>query len=329
MPHLDLPIFDDPAPWVVDAPAGALVDTTVEMSPGPRASRPGLRLRLGAGAGNRADITVAAQDLRAFDDVQFWVRANRAMDEQHGFLAEVRFGATNLGIGQPSNRWFRYIPASGDRRWTLVTVSLDDAHDRVRRNFNAVRLTVLGDGPATIELASASAIRRAPLEDVEGALITLLGGKVTLGGGVVPAIVAPDAPAGGGPHLRIRPVAARSAIDAARSGEVRTDYTDRGYRVRSNPSPMDLEYAVDVIADTRADQRALTDLLIRSIPEQGSLEVAGRPTPMSWTGPLGTAGDPPVPSAPIRLTVPRPTDLEPRPVVRPYDSVRLEVDHAN
>ena len=330
MPLLRLDLFDDPTAWSAVAPGGG-PSTLLEIAPAapPPEVTGGVRLAWPAGAvGHRGVMTMPRRDLTGMEDLQCWVRADRAVDSDTGFALAIKLSATNLAVDAPSNTWRRYLHAATAHRWALTVLSLADLPDRVRANCNGVQVEVVATTPGVVELAGAGAVRREPLRDVEEALVELLGGRVQIDGAPVPAVVSPDQPAAAGPHLRIRPVAVREAVDLVRGGEVRTDYTDRGFRVRPAPHPLHVEYAVDVVADTRAAQRHLTDFLLRTIPDPGSLMVAGRPTSIAWSGSLGVAGEPPLPSAPIRLTVARPAVVGPVPQTRPYDRIDVEVGHA-
>jgi hypothetical protein len=302
--------FADAASWTVTG--GAL---GVEDAPaGPRAGTAAIRLVAAAGgAGDRAERTIDAVDLRPFDDLQVWVRSNRVASSRGDHLVELALGASTLGVDAPSNRWRRLLPVEVAGRWQPVVVTVADLPDRVRRAARTVRLTAVTDDAFTLELASAAAVRN----------------EVEMDGEPVPAVVAPDQPAGGaaGPHLRIRPVAVRPAPELSLVTEQRTDHTAAGFALRPAPEPYELDYAVDAVAGTRAAQIALVEVLLELVPPSGALLVNDRPLPLEWTGPLAPAGDPAVPSAPLRVTAARrPTD-PPQPAVPAFNEIRVEVDH--
>ena len=75
------------------------------------------------------------------------------------------------------------------------------------------------------------------------------------------------------------------------------------------------------------DQRALVDLVVDRIPLIGTLIVNDRPLPLEWNGPLAPAGEPPVPSAPVRVATAIPASAPARPAVPPFNQINVEVDH--
>jgi hypothetical protein len=318
--------FADAASWTL---TGGALD--LQGAPaGPRAGAAAVRLVAGVGAaGDRAERSIDPVDFRPFDDLQLWVRGDRVASSRGNYLVELALGASDLGVDAPSNRWRRLLPVEAAGRWQPVIVSVTDLPDRVRRAARTVRLTAVADEAFTLELASAGAVRNEVMADVEAALVARLDEAVEIDGDPVPAVVAPDQPAGGAgePHLRIRPVAVRPAPELSRVAEQRTDHTAAGFELRPAPEPFELDYAVDAVAPTRAAQVALVELLLERVPPFGALLVNDRPLTLEWAGPLAPAGDPPVPSAPLRITAVRRPKVSSQPAVPAFNETRVEVDH--
>ncbi|MGE3620189.1 MAG: hypothetical protein AB7L84_06980 [Acidimicrobiia bacterium] len=330
MAHLPLDAFDDTGQWTATAADGT-PSTAVGLvdAAGPLGGRAALAVEIGSGArGHRVERELGPFDLRPFSDLQLWVRADRDADPEVGFLVELAAGAGDLAVDAPSNRWRRLVPVAGARRWQPVLLGVGDLPDRVRRGLRRLRLTVVTDVSGRIELSSLSAVRPELVGDVEAALVGALDGAVEIDGQAVPAVVAPDQPPGpaGRPHLRIRSTAVRPAPERHGVVPLRTDFTTVGFALRPAPLPVDLEYAVDAVAQDRAAQRSLVELLVARFPPTGTLVVNDRPLPLEWSGPLAPAGEPPVPSAPLRIASAQPAPTGARPAIPPFNEIRVEVD---
>lgn len=329
MPLLALDLPADPAIWTTRAPdAGPSTRLAVVSVAAPRWATAAIGITFADAIGHRAEAAIAPRDLTGFDDLQLWVHCDRSLGTTPGFALALTLQAPDLGFDDPANRWIRRLPITASHRWDLVVVGLSDLPDQIRRRCNGLRAEVVSPLDATVALAGAAAFRREPVTDTEVALLALLDRQLDLGGRKVPAVVAPDQPdAVAQPHLRIRPIAVRAVPDLARHDEVRTDYTEQGFTTRPAPEPIELDYAVDLVATTRADQRAMIDFVVRALPAAGTMLVAGRPTPLTWWGPLAPAGEPPVPSAAIRVTTTRSAPGPAHHQIRPHRAVEVAVDH--
>jgi hypothetical protein len=329
--HLALDAFDDSSAWSATAPGGgASALVTVSDATGPRPGAGGVRFVIGGGAaGHRVERAVAAADLGELDDLQLSVRSDRVLSPDDGFAVELALGSVARPVDAPTNTWRRLVPAPVPRRWQTALVTVTDLIGPVRSAVTRIRLTVVTDEPCTVELSGLGAVRYDLLGDVEAALVDRLDQVVTVDGTPARAVVAPDAPPGpaGAAHLRIRPLAVRPAPERDRTASLRTDFTATGFALRPSPEPVDLDYAVDAVADDRAGQRALVEAIVEHIPPVGRLLVLDRPHTLEWTGPLGVAGDPPVPSASLRVATARRSTAAPTPAVPPFNEVRVEVDH--
>jgi hypothetical protein len=331
MALLPLDAFADATAWTVTAPGGGASDrVAVSAVAGHREGRSGIRLAIQPGStGHRVELTIATTDLDDLDDLQLFVRADRPASPEDSFALELALGSTAVAIDAPANRWRRLVPVPVPRRWQVAIVTLTDLAAGVRAALRRIRFTVTNDQPGTVDLSGLAALRYDLLGDVEAALIARLDAVVELDGAPVHAVVAPDLPPGGAdaPHLRIRPLAVRPAPERERSGEQRTDFTATGFALRSAPEPVDLDYAVDAVAGDRAGQRALVEAVVARIAPVDTLLVLDRAHTMTWTGPVGTAGDPPVPSAGVRVATARRAAVDPAPAIPPFNEVRVEVEH--
>lgn len=330
MAYLALDAFADAAPWSATDPGGAASDRVeVAGTAGPRPGTGGIALTVGAGAdGHRIERTIAAADLGELDDLQLVVRSERISSPDAGFVLELALGSAAVPLDAAANTWRRLIPVAVPRRWQTVLVTVTDLDDAIRTALTRIRLTVVTTDACTVGMSGLGALRYDLLGDVEAALVERLDRVVSIGGTPVPAVVAPDEPPGPpGPHLRIRPLAVRPAPERDRTASLRTDYTAAGFALRPSPEPVDLDYAIDAVADDRAGERALVEAIVEHITPMGTLHVLDRPHTLEWTGPLGVAGDPPVPSAPVRVATARRSTVAPTPAVPPFNEVRVEVDH--
>lgn len=325
---LSLDLFDDPTAWSLQDPDSGASDRIAVSSVEERMTgRPAIRVTAADAVDHTAEVEFAFVDLNPFEDLQFWARSSAPSDGRAGFVAELSFGATNLDPDAPSNGWRRHLPIAVTGQWELITLSITDFPERVRNRCNRMRIRFATARMLTLDLTEVAAVRNTPLSDVERALVTLLDQRLAVDGTPVAAVVAPDPPPGPEAHFRIRHLAATSGAERQMSGERRTDFTDTGFLQRPPIEPLDLEYAVDAVASSRAHQQLLADFLIQSIDPYGYLEVNGVNAPMEWSGPMTSPGDPAGPSVPLRIAVPRPTSFDRRLSRRPYSRVEITVGH--
>jgi hypothetical protein len=331
MAHLALAAFTDATAWTATAAGGgASALVTVTAAAGHRPGVPGIRVTVDGGAvGDRLERALPAADLDDLDDLQVRLRSDRVASPEGGFGLELALGSAALAVDAGGNTWRRLLPVSTTRRWETVVATVTDLPPAVRSAVSRVRLTVVTDEPCTVDLSGLGALRYDLLGDVEAALVARLDELVELDGDPVRAVVAPDAPPGGAgaAHLRIRPLAVRPAPERDRTAEVRTDFTPTGFALRPPPQAVDLDYAVDVVAGDRAGQRALVEAIVEQVAPVDTLLVLDRPHTLEWAGPLGVAGDPPIPSALLRVSAARRPTAAPAPAVPPFNSVNVEVEH--
>jgi hypothetical protein len=343
MVHVPVEAFDAVGGWAVrhadGSPSDAVVVDAVDGPP--HLAGKAVRLTVGAAAGGRVERSFPPVDLRATDDLQLWVRADRPADVGRGFTLELSLGSGASGLDAAANTWRRLLPVEDADRWQPVLLALADLPEPVRAGVDRLRLRVVGRDPWQVQLAALAGLRQELLGDVERALVARLDQVVQIGGNGVRAVVAPDAAPPNQPHVRLRPVAVRPAPERARFGEIRTDFTGAGaaagaaagaggaataFDLRPAPEPVDLDYAVDAVAAARADQRTLVEMIVAELPTTGVLVVGDRPLTCEWTGPMVPEGEPPVPSAPIRIATARSRPAPPEQAVPPFHSVTVEAD---
>ena len=323
---LALDLFDDPTQWSVLDPDGSASDALVVAAvDGRRADRPAIRIEAAEAAEHTAEVTFDFVDLNPFDDVQLWVRSSVASDSRVGFVAEVSFGATNLSPTAPSNTWRRLVPITATGTWELMTVSITDLPERVRNRCNQLRVRLDTARTFTLDLCEFAAVVNTPIADIDQALAALLNEQLVVEDTPVPAVLTPDPVPGAERYFRIRHLRATSGADRMRTGERRTDFTDTGFLQRPPIEPLDVDYAVEAVGTTRADQQALVDYLITNIAPSGYLEVNGVNAPMAWAGPLTSSEETAIPSVPLRVTVPRPSSFDRSLSLRPHQRVEINV----
>jgi len=325
----------DLAAWQARTPGGT-ASTQVAIEPGAVS-------RLGGGtatvrgtvdaAGHRIERALAAIDLAAFDDLELWVRGDRPADgsEARPFFLELRLGSGELPIGDAANTWHRHIPVAVAGAWQPVPLALDDLAPAVRGSVTQIRFTCVdATTPFALHLDAIAAVRAELLLDVDAALTQRLGGRLQIDGAAVAAIVDP-APAPDMPFLRIRNYAIRPAEERSPSGGVRTDHAGQGFSIRPAALPVDIFYAIEPVADDRADAAALLQFAFAQFSPRSTLDVAGRPLTVEWVeGPPLELDD--VTSQP-RLHIRVGTSHRPQAArvaaVPPFNRVDLEVDSAS
>jgi hypothetical protein len=272
--------------WNAVEPDGVSPSATLSVTPSllqhPLIAGAALRISGGAGAlGHRVRIDPGGVDLTASDQVRLLWRPSVPAGLQSGapFWAELRMGSVALPAGAPGNDWHRRIPAAAPARWETVGISLDGLAPMVRSAVSDLQIICIDDGRAfTADIAAVLAGRPALPEDVETALTARLDQRLMLGGAAVPAEVqrAGVAPAPTRPLIAILPYQIRHARERASPAPSATDFVTDGYSLRPPPTPWDLQFAIEALAETRAEQAAMIDFVIEALPPVGALLVAGR-----------------------------------------------------
>jgi hypothetical protein len=285
-------IIDDmaaPLQWSAVAADGVTpsLSLTVAASSAvhPLIGMPSLHIAGGSGArDHRARRSLADLDLAPFDELRLLWRATPGAGPDSpaspaDFWAEIRLGAAALPVGAPGNAWQRFLPVPEPGVWEMVRLSLDDLPAGVRGAVNDLHIVCTADDrDFSADLAAILAVRPGLSEDVDSALLANLNLALALAGVPVPAEVrvAGSAAAGTRPLFSVVPYCMRYARERSRPGERAVDFTAGGYRLRPSPSPWDLHYAVEALADTRAEQAAMLDFATAVLPTEGALLVAGQ-----------------------------------------------------
>jgi len=328
----------DAAPWVAVGPDGATpsdaiacaVDTSVYHLGEDRSS---LRIVGTTGAAQHRLIrTIAAVDLRPFDELRLAIRGDRVAGMRGGqpFYLELRLSSAVAPPDSVTNPWYRLLPVPGDS-WTVVRLSLTDLPDAVRSAVERVQLRCVDARSGfRILLDDLLAVRHEPSVDADAGLIRRLHNRLQLNGQRVPAQVqvAGDALPPGRPLILLHPYTARFAEQRRVGGESEGDYRTDGYSLRPVATPWDLYYAVEALAADRASQAALIDFVLGALPPRGTLPVCGFALPCDNVAPGEAVAGTGFPTRRLLLHYRVATWQEsgqPRPV-RPAETVRVEID---
>lgn len=322
----------DLAPWRARTPGGApSTAITFERGALPRLGGPTITIRgTDAAEGHRLERTLSALDLTAFADLELWVRSDRVADgsDARPFFFELRLGSAQLAVGAAGNTWHRLIPVAAPDVWQPVPLALDDLAAGVRGALTQVRLTCVEATAAfTLHLDGVAAISPELLADVDAALVTRLGGELRIDGVDVPAVVEP-AQAPDTPFFRIRNYAVRPAPERSPSGGLRTDHTEQGFSIRPPAIPVDLFYAIDAVADDRADAARLLELALGKLTPRATLEVAGRPSTVDSVDapPLSLERVQSLPTVYLKVATSQRTRAVREQAVPPFNRIDVEVD---
>jgi hypothetical protein len=278
--HLVVDDLADLGPWAAHAPDGS-ASTAIELERGPATRLGGQTLRIAAGpdaTGHRVERALAPVDLSAFDDLELWVRSDRAADGSatNPFFLELRLGSAALAAGANGNDWHRLIPVTAPSAWQAVPLALDDLAAALRGAVTQIRLTCLDAAePFTLDLDRIAALRPELLADVDAALVARLAPAAA-------AVVLPAQTEPAEPFFRITSYGVRPAPERSPASGFRSDYSGQGFSIRPPSVPFDLFYAVDAVAADRADAARLLEYAYSQLTPTSVLDVAGRPLTIEW-----------------------------------------------
>jgi hypothetical protein len=260
-----------------------------------------------AGSGPYAERRFTpALDLRQLDEIRFWLRSSRPGDGTPARPFYLAFEADTdpTAAGGP---WRRLVPVSSRDGWELKTMWLGDMPPAVRQAVAVMRLRSLD---RTVAFRAAVddlvATRPEPLVDTDAALLGRLDRafSVVVAGTPtkVPAVVSvPENPSTQAPPYILiipwkvlplgRPAAARDVVD---------NYTQGGAYVRPAPAAIQLEYALDVVAEERQHKNEVLERILDSVARRPRIVVEDVPVEL-----VGFDRDPltEVPSATRRTPV--------------------------
>ncbi len=277
--------FSAAVPWVaVDAanvPSVELAHATDVLHRGYLPDAASLRIDATALAtGHRVERAIPALDLDVYAELRLWYRCTSRSDgsEAHPFRLRVELGSAALPIDAVGNDWHRYLHADAPNAWQFVRLALDDLAPAVRSAVSQLRLTyVAAAGSVSMWLDDLVSARAELIADVDAALLLLLDGQLVLGAPVPARVHVPGAVAPAVPWLRLVHYDVRHAGRRATGLRPRSDYTDDGYRVRSESEPYDLFYRIEPVATDAPTQAALLQFVIDVLRHRRDLLVAAVP----------------------------------------------------
>lgn len=151
--------------------SSAALQITVEAE-GPRGAGTSMRLRapLGAAGATATYAPPAPLDLSAYDELRFWVRADRRADgsPQAPFWLELSYRDA-ADLPTDGHRWLIAVNAAG--AWEQRRIGI--AGDR-RTAIDRLRLTALDDRPFSVAVDELLAVDERMLTDLEDALAELI-----------------------------------------------------------------------------------------------------------------------------------------------------------
>jgi hypothetical protein len=281
----ELAIGAVPGSWRAD-PSGLWT-----VAPDPAASH-----RPGAGTGVRIDAVAApgagpvpyvehrlsaATDLRGYDELRVWVRSTRpataGADEPFYLAIEA-----DSDPASASGIWRRLLPVDRRDTWQLHRLWLGDLPEPARRALAVLRIRSLDRGIAfRAAVDDLVAVRPQPISDTDAALMRRLDGtfSVTAKAGTVSAIVqVPEiAPTSTRPLILIVPWAVVPLGTRGSVADITDNHTPEGVHVRPAPAHLQLDYALDALADDRTDKAELLDQILDTFVRDPILTVADAP----------------------------------------------------
>jgi hypothetical protein len=284
-----------------------------------------MRIQAVPGAsGHTIERELDAVDLSTLDDLELWVRSDRAADgsEARPFFLELRLGSEAVPVGSTINDWNRLIPITAPGAWQAVPLALDDLAAGVRSGVTQIQMTCIAAGVAfALDLDELIALRPELLADVDAALVARLGAAA-------PAVVLPTETEPPLPFFRITSYGVRPAPERSPASGFRSDFTGQCFSIRPPSTPFDLLYAVDAVSADRADAARLLEHVYAELTPVAVLEAAGRPlTIESVDGPqLARTAIPDQPTVYLKVSTAQRATGAREPTVPPFNSIDVETD---
>jgi hypothetical protein len=226
-------------------------------------------------------------DLSNLDELRLWVWSNRIATGATDlpFFLELRLASPAMSFADAGNTWVRYAPLLERGTWELLRLSVSDLPQAIRGAVNRVQLRCTNAStPFECYLDDFLAVRDEMITDVDAALVAALGGKLTLDGTPIPAVLYvaenPQAPAL--PHIRLTHYDIQLANERDIRGQTRTDYGLNSFQLRPISVAYDLYYEVDAFADTRLHQTRMLEFVLRSLAPMGQLVANGVGLSVEW-----------------------------------------------
>ncbi len=285
MPQLLIDNFDVPGLWsardALNAPSVEIaLSATTDTHPF-ATDASSLRVDIQTGAtGHLIRRTIPAVDLNSFDSLTLWHRADVAAagDASDPLRVRLALGSAALPVGAPGNDWVRYLTADTANVWSYSVLALDDLPTAVRGAIQTIEFQIVTVSAShALHLDGLEAQVTSVAADIDAALLARLDAQLVLGGGPVPATIAPSVPpAPGQPAIRLVQYEAVRNEVRSNTGPRRTDFTETGHRLRPSPIPWDIYYRVEFVAADRADQAAMVDFVIGGLGHRMWLPVGNR-----------------------------------------------------
>jgi hypothetical protein len=222
-------------------------------------------------------------DLRQLDELRFWFRSSRPGDGTPARPFYLAFEA-DTDPAAAAGPWQRLISVSGQDCWELQTMWLGDMPPALREAVAVLRLRSLD---RTVAFRAAVddlvATRSEPLADTDAALLGRLDQAfyvVARGTSIkVPAVVSvPESPPDQSrPYILIIPWKVLPLGRAAAGQEIVDNHTPGGAFVRPAPTAIQLEYAVDVVAEDRQHKNEVLERIVDSFARRPRIMVGNVP----------------------------------------------------
>jgi hypothetical protein len=250
----------------------------------------GKGLRIDAAQGGPAGSLPHAQrrftpalDLRQLDELRFWFRSSRPGNGTPARPFYLAFEA-DTDPASAAGPWRRLVPVSERDAWELKILWLGDMPAALRQALAVMRLRSLD---RTVAFRAAMddliATRPEPLVDTDAALLGRLDQafSIVVAGTptTVPAVVSvPENPSNQtSPYILIIPWKVLPLGRLATAGDVVDNYTQGGAHVRPAPAAIQLEYALDVVADDRQHKNEVLERILDSVARRPRIVVGGIP----------------------------------------------------
>jgi hypothetical protein len=224
----------------------------------------------------------SALDISAFTELRLSLRASRAAGGTKPFFLQLRLGSAARPLSDPANTWHRMLPLLEPNRWETIKFGIDDLDVAISGSMSQLELRCLDlEAAFTAHVDDLTAVLPEMLADTDRALEARLAG-ISVGDSPAPALVRASA----------EPVPPAVALDlthfdlcfaAARVRDVlepRDHTTGGGMRLVPVGDPYDITYSVAPVANTRSDQAALMETLVRRLAPFDELIADGDRLPL-------------------------------------------------
>ncbi len=216
-----------------------------------------------------------------FDELRFWFYSDRAGDGSQNKPFYLSFEAAG---GGPV--WQRLLPVQQSKVWELHRLWLGDMPNALRQAVSSFTLRGLSSPNSELSfqavIGDVIATTPEPLQDVDSALLQALDSRfgILANGTSVPVRALVELPENPGdralPYILIIPWAVQPQKEPGGSGELIDNYTADGVSyVRPPLSTVQVDYAIDVFAQTRSQKTRLLEGVLNYFNRNPYLTVNG------------------------------------------------------